>query len=261
MHQQRYVSSELTHFVGASLRPDEEAQYDLFRRILRSGVLKKGSSGAGFFYALSPIADDLGESLQAPMVCFCDIPVEDLQLHSAKYGRFGVAFRKDLLARKGATPVFYVVSDAPTLPMLGHIFHFDRPREDRGDWKEPTTINFAPYRRRDVFEVWKYATTMVAHKGASASSPGVTSYEFMQGPWWGDFLEFFSLYVFGYVKYMEVGLEESDARNFYMEREWRVLHEVVFTIEEVTRVVIPEQYARRFRVDFPEYFGQVSFIE
>jgi hypothetical protein len=193
------------------------------------------------------------------MVCFCDIPVEDLQLHAAKYGRFGIAFPKDLLARRGATPVYYVVSDAPTLPMLDPIFHFDRPREDRGARTAPTTFTVASRRRRELFEAWKYATTMCARAGSAASGQ-TSTYEFMQGPWWGDFLDFFSLYVFGYVKFMDVGLAEDDSRNFYMEREWRALHHVKFQLEEVTRVIIPEAFARSFRADFPEYFGQISFI-
>lgn len=254
---QRYVSAELTHFVGARLRPDESAQYDLLRKILTSGLLTSRASSGGFGYGLSPLADDLGDSLQAPMVCFCDIPVDDLDVHAAKYGRFGLSFKKELLARRGATPVFYVVNDAPTLPMLGHIFHYDRPIEDRRDWQPPRGVVYGPRRRRDLFEVWKYATTQVARCGPMQES---ASYEFMQGAWWSEFLEFFALYVFGYVKYMDVGLSDDDARNFYMEREWRVLNEVRFKLEEVSRILIPAEFSRRFRGDFPDYVGQLSFV-
>src|ERR1019366_7648127 len=41
-------------------------------------------------------------------VCFCDIPLGDLDLHMRKYSRFGIAFRKEFLLKKGATPVMYV---------------------------------------------------------------------------------------------------------------------------------------------------------
>jgi hypothetical protein len=259
---QRYVSPELTHFVAARLRSNEDAQYKTLQDILRSGLISSAPSQKGFGYGLSPLANDLGDSLSGPMVCFCDIPVEDLHVHSTKYGRFGLAFRKELLVQKGATPVFYVPNDAPTLPMLGHIFHFDRPLEDRRkDWTTPSRVMCGPHRRRDLFEVWKYAATQVARVRGGPGGQQSTAYEFMQGAWWSDFLEFFSLYVFGYVKYMDVGLAEDDIRNFYMEREWRVLHEVRFTLDDVSRVLIPEAYARTFRLDFPEYFGQLSFIE
>jgi hypothetical protein len=258
--QQRYVSKELTHFVAASLRPNEEAQYSLFRAILRSGMLRNPSFGNGFGYALSPVANDLGESLSAPVVCFCDIPVEDLQLHSTKYGRFGIAFRKEDLVRKGATPVFYVVKDAPSLPVLNHMFSYDRPLTERGQWSPPVAAVFRPRARYDLFELWKYASLRMSLQ-ASSGEPQTSTYEFMQGPWWSDYQEFFSLYMFGYVKYMDVGLPEDDPRNFYMEREWRVLNGVSFQLDDVARILIPEAFARTFRADFPEYFGQLSFVE
>jgi hypothetical protein len=96
---------------------------------------------------------------------------------------------------------------------------------------------------------------------ALSSEPRHSTYEFMQGPWWGDYQEFFSLYVFGYIKYMDVGLADDDVRNFYMEREWRVLNGVSFQLDDIVRVLIPEVFARTFRVDVPEYFGQVTLIE
>ncbi len=65
----------------------------------------------------------------------------------------------------------------------------------------------------------------------SISKPQQSTYELMQGPWWGDYQEFFSLYVFGYVKYTDAGLPDDDKRNFYMEHEWRVLNGVTFRLE------------------------------
>ncbi|MFH1613690.1 MAG: abortive infection system antitoxin AbiGi family protein [Planctomycetota bacterium] len=41
-------------------------------------------------------------------VCFCDIPVDDLKIHTQKYGYFGLSFRKEFIASKGGAPVFYM---------------------------------------------------------------------------------------------------------------------------------------------------------
>lgn len=255
---QRYVSNELTHFVGSSRRGRPEAQYELLRDILRSGLLRK-PGGEGFGYALSPVADDLGESLSAPVVCFCDIPAHDLDIHTEKYGRFGIAFKKDFLVERGATPVFYVAKTAPSMPLLLNMFEFDRPAADRGAAKPAWPIARGRARRYDLFEHWKRAQTNLIYHATSAQ-PQHSTYEFMQGPWWHDYLEFVTLYVFGYVKYMDVGLADDDPENFYMEREWRVLDRVEFRLDDVVRVLLPESFARVFRTDFPEYFGQITFL-
>src|SRR5262249_10646482 len=44
--------------------------------------------------------------------CFCDIPLSDLGLHMQKYSRFGISFRKSVLLKKGANPVFYMANDS-----------------------------------------------------------------------------------------------------------------------------------------------------
>jgi hypothetical protein len=46
-----------------------------------------------------------------------------------------------------------------------------------------------------------------------------------------------------------------------MEREWRVLGDVRFSVAEVERVVLPRELAKRLRSDLPNYNGQVSFSD
>ena len=50
-----------------------------------------------------------------------------------------------------------------------------------------------------------------------------------------------------------------DAFWYYMERVWRTLTNVQFTIGDVRRIILPEQYGRQLRADLPEYWGQVNF--
>ena len=260
---QRYVSGDLTHFVGASLRPDENTQYALLRDIIRGGVLRNPRFGDGFAFGLSPVADDLGESLSAPVVCFCDLPVADLVIHLAKYGRFGIAFRKEFLIRQGANPVFYVVKQASSQPMFSHVFHYDRPAVERGANQPPNVTIHGPQPWYRLFEFWKYALVRMlayAEEPAPGTSTTVTGYEFMHGSWWADATEFLSLYIFGYVKYVDAPLKDDDPKNFYMEREWRVLRRVNFQRSDISRVLLPEPFAKRFRSDFPDFAAEVLFL-
>lgn len=124
---QRYVSKELSHFAGAGKA--EADQYDILLRILRSGELRHGgrvdsdipnpggiSSHAPGIVRFDPTRlVTRHESVVPEAVCFCDIPVEDLELHTSKYSRFGLSFVKEFLLPKGASPVFYVAANARTV--------------------------------------------------------------------------------------------------------------------------------------------------
>ena len=108
--QQRYVSRELTHFVGAAL-PSNEERYALLVKILQEGWLTHPPHNLVFSGNLSinPQARISSNEMYEPqVVCFCDIPVIDLDIHVQKYGLFGIAYPKSFLIEQGANPVFYV---------------------------------------------------------------------------------------------------------------------------------------------------------
>jgi hypothetical protein len=114
MPTQRYVSPELTHFVGRRLSEDQ--QYSLLGNdILKAGWLMhppidgpqpnevlRGSPLVGG--SRTPDVDNT-EAAYSQVICFCDIPVTDLEIHMTKYSRFGLSFLKPFLVDKGANPV------------------------------------------------------------------------------------------------------------------------------------------------------------
>jgi hypothetical protein len=115
MPVQRYVSDELTHFVGRALGCDE-ARYDLLVKILRKGLLTKPSHDPRFdpfMHRNAKICED--EMYNPKVVCFCDIRVDDLAIHSKKYGKFGLSFKKSTLVKKGANPVFYIAKGSTVI--------------------------------------------------------------------------------------------------------------------------------------------------
>jgi len=74
------------------------------------------------------------------------------------------------------------------------------------------------------------------------------------------FHEFFGYYVFGFIKFFDDAAGDEDLNNFYMEREWRVLGNMRFALDDVYRVILPEPYAERFHRDLPEYSGLIQPI-
>ena len=238
MPTQRYVSPELTHFVGKRLSEDQ--QYSLLvNDILKAGWLMhppidgrqpnevlSGSPLVGGSH--TPDIDDT-EAAYSQVICFCDIPVTDLDIHMTKYSRFGLSLLKPFLVSKGANPVLYVAINSPALS-----FGLPDSRDE-------------PWPRRRVFK------------------ENYESLEDYRRKMRGTFplnLEFFlDLLVFGFIKYFDDSTSDEDEANVYMEREWRVLGDVTFTLTDVHRVFMPERYAERFRADLPNYTGQLTFSD
>lgn len=82
---QGYVSTELTHFVGAKARADED-RYQLLRTILSTGRLGTAfGASVGWMVSHSELPSS-NNMFRPTIVCFCDIPLEHLAIHMKKYG-------------------------------------------------------------------------------------------------------------------------------------------------------------------------------
>jgi hypothetical protein len=237
MPTQRYVSPELTHFVGEGLGEDEQYSV-LVKDILKTGWLKHTPTNptpneflkSGTLVSGTQSRGDT-EAMYSQRVCFCDIPVTDLEIHMNKYSRFGLSFLKRFLIDKGANPVLYVANNSPALP-------FGLPGTESRE---------GPWPRRDVFQ-GNVRLYQDFHWERMAKFP--------------PHLDFFlSNFVFSFIKYFDDSTSDENEANVYMEREWRVLGDVNFALADVHRVFMPQRYAERFRADLPNYVGQLTFSD
>lgn len=226
---QRYVSRELTHFVGASCANNMD-RYTLFVGIIKQGVLcnARYCPPRGVQPSCAPplVEYTCAESLVSNLavmgnyVCFCDIPVGDLALHIAKYGPFGIAFLKDYLVELGVSPVWYVPVGASVSGRTGQ-------------------------KAQQIEELVKglYLTLGVGENERQQLWLSVM----------GNILP--------YLKFFDHTKADADKDNYYMEREWRVVGRVGFELANIERVILPRDYVERFRQDFPKYCGQLSFAD
>jgi hypothetical protein len=239
MPTQRYVSPELTHFVGQGLSEDE--QYSLLvNDILKGGCLKfppiddnrctEGLSGIPLVGGTRTPDVDETEAAYSQRICFCDIPVTDLEIHMNKYSRFGLSFLKRFLIGKGANPVLYVAENSQAL-----------------SFRLPESTRDEPWPRRRVFE------------------RNIELFEEYRRENRGKFpmnLEYFlDILVLPFIKYFDDSASDEHKANVYMEREWRVIGDVKIALADVHRVFMPERYAERFREDLPNYIGQLTFSD
>ncbi len=240
---QRYVSRELTHFVGRGLRTQGE-RYKLFKRILRTGLLKASPRANA-----APLARVLKKdterrlssnvALGLPSVCFCDIPMCDLPLHMTKYKDFGLAFSKDFLTTFGALTILYV--------------------PERG---RPASLPYEGYGRGRVAsqavcfdEFWKVfnriESALFKLKTREGAEPLETDLQRL--------ITFLQVHLISNLKFFDHRRADADPFNFYMEREWRVYQDVQFTLDNVDRVIMPARFAAQFSKDFSEFDGELVF--
>jgi hypothetical protein len=153
-----------------------------------------------------------------------------------KYGRFGLAFAKDFLLERGATPVMYV-------PATGR----------------PDLLPWQGYGRGRVSsnavafdELWKRYRKLCRSAQDGSVDPQLSKLV-------REVSGFLDIHLLSHLKFFDPFASDWDAENFYMEREWRVSLDVKFRLRDVRRVIIPEGYARKFRHDFPDYAGELVF--
>jgi hypothetical protein len=289
-NQQRYVSDELFHFVGKDKKEDE--QYELLIKILKSGWLTYPPHDPNRPRSLSldlskPISED--RAFKYEVVCFCDIPEADLGIHVRKYSRFGLGFKKTFLIERGACPVFYVANDGPVpvrelFTPINFIERINAATKrgvvDRGlffdtsvralldsyaaldsmSGEQPSRFlkssddSAAKFKERfcSLFNLTQeqLAATEAALRGNDKAAKTL---------WM--LADFLLNHVFSFTKPFDAHRSVDDEANYYMEREWRIGDHVNFKLEDVARVFLPANYARRFRGDLPGYFGQISFLE
>lgn len=61
------------------------------------------------------------------------------------------------------------------------------------------------------------------------------------------------------MKFFDPETTDTDPTNYYMEREWRLPGMFTFDLQDVSRIILPSDFARFFREDFPQYDGQLMF--
>lgn len=259
---QRYVSKELTHFVGRQL--PAERQYSLLVEILRSRWLTHPPHNRNISGNLTVNTEARMSENQmyvAEVVCFCDIPVSDLDIHIVKYSPFGLSFLKSFLIEKGANPVFYVAKNSTV--------RVPRQSSDVSELKDAherslvigaeaffRTVPSSDYHDKMVREYHELSRLLENLVMQHRQSPGVPP-DFVRLQILWRFLDF---HIFSFTKFFDDAKPDDDPQNFYMEREWRILGNLDFRLDDVQRVILPESYAKLFRQDVPDYAGQVTFV-
>lgn len=255
-----YVSEKLTHFVAASMQQDEDAQYDvLVNRILQDCLLTKpGNRPPAVLPQLDINRDALltDNQMYVPqMVCFCDIPLKSLGVHIRKYGRFGLSFSKAFLVPKGARPVFYIPRAAGTYGEADHkvTTHLPQQVADRSAW-DTIMGDFLDRLLKPLAS--DFLGEMVEW---FARHPCKESQTFMSQAL--SLMNYLNRQFLAFTKCFDHSLPFDHEKNYYMEREWRVLGNVRFDLTDVRSVILPTAFVDRFSRAFPSLSDRTTPAE
>lgn len=263
-----YTSNHLCHFVGRSLTNDE-ARFELLMKIVESGKLIANLDDPDkpqLFLSGKHSCETIGEIFEkTDCVCFCDIPDRSLSLHTSKYSKFGIGFNKTLLASKGAHPVLYIPvnheikeKSQTTTPKKPAVYFLTVLKENIGlisflslinqvnpfEKQVKAAIKLLPPEILKVFDqnVLKRMKNGQSHQMMCAQTTALTG-------------------LMSYIKLFDESLDINDEKNYYMEREWRILNNVEFSIEDVLKVYLPnKEYTSKFKEKFPNYNGEFYYL-
>lgn len=243
---QEYISEFLFHFIGKDIE-NEAKQYELLKKILREGWIsfppheQQISPGLVEIHSLN--TRKLEDMINPKCVCFADIPKNQISLHTKKYSKFGLGFSREFLLLNGANPVYYIEENSVALIQLNDTSF--------------TKVNMKEYYQKNFSKVIFYFmmhyipyTNKIAKENQSETEIRDT---------WEILL--FLINVASHFKPWNDMLDESDPNNFYFEREWRALNNINFTLSEVKIVCLPKKYIMQFKMDFPNYHGEITEIQ
>lgn len=97
------ISDNLIHFLARSVKNDPSEQFKIFKLIIENGL--KCSDEVISFRQDS--------NFYNKVICFTDIPLQECNEHTSKYGKFGIGFKKSYVKRVGGNPISYFVNHYP----------------------------------------------------------------------------------------------------------------------------------------------------
>lgn len=266
-----YVSNYLCHFVGRS-QPSDEDRFQLLIKIIRGGVLLADLSkpdNPSLTISSGYQGTNVGEVFdKCSCVCFCDIPDKALNIHVNKYSRFGMGFEKSFLTPKGVRPVLYVPKGgqitevSPTAsPKNPMEYYLTLLRQSTYLSAIMSVLNQAyPFNEQfaqlvnthPLITNWlKLLDTSVIQAVLEGKTQAMIS---------DDSIAWATL--FAYIKVFDETLPPDHVDNYYMEREWRSIKNIEFSINDIQQIYLPSDgYCTRFKSEFPDYNGRFCTLE
>lgn len=266
----QYTSNLLCHFVGRSKATDEE-KFQLLLLIIRGQRLianlaspDKPSSEFHSGYQCENVGEVFGK---CDCVCFCDIPDEALEIHTSKYSKFGMGFEKQFIASQGAHPVMYVPVNYPIAERSAKSIIDKTPNRYFPQLLLETT-NTLPLSIFTLGMTDLNAAKEVLYSVGGGGMENTFDIQIRDDFFSRNFIPHYYAIIsavgtlMAYVKLFDATLPDDHIDNYYMEREWRSLNNISFSLNNIKTIYLPStEFKERFLNEFPEYTGRIKVFD
>ncbi|HLD16507.1 MAG TPA: abortive infection system antitoxin AbiGi family protein [Coxiellaceae bacterium] len=255
---QRYISNYLHHFISRQHQKNDEENFKILKAILTpisdnntywlcaTGPEKKPN--AKVTYDRPYRVNKFGELGDIKAVCFCDIPLnKDLAIHMNKFGKFGISFKKDFLVKQGVRPVTYIPEGGLVQRNQNKTLTVKDKHKDT-DKDKRLKINKDTKKYKDIIEYFlnrhdglDELLNLLDQIAINQQVEGIRDTLKNHISLIRNMLE---IHILGYTIVFNPNMDDHDLNNYYFEREWRVVGNVAFTINNVGYFIVPTYHYR-----------------
>ena len=151
----------------------------------------------------------------SPVCCVSDIPIQHLDYHSIRYGKFAIGFYRNALLKNNFNPVFYTFDSKPIIGEIMNVLNISQSL-----YKNLRSVNSyfnQKIKDIDLKEEYNSATFMFNSQTRTIQ----------------DSLSM----ILSFVK----TIEEIELQTIYSEREWRSIQPFKFNYNDVAMVILPKK--------------------
>lgn len=233
----RLRNSVLYHFVGWGSPLDDETNFSILCKVLASGQVGRIDAPINQIIIDPTREIQKGELIQQSVTCYCDISFDDLDLHVAKYGKFGVGIDREALCDWGARPVAYIPVPGHNRGSSGLMALDDAKALLKGVCEHLRSESGERKTTRIVGEELKNREMVIARLSST-----------------------FTREYLAYTKFYNSSLPVEHPEHYYAEREWRKFGPMPLRMG-LREIVVPANFVDRLIALYPDYRQQIRVFE
>lgn len=253
------VSKILWHFTGGPLWDDDlnkqkeepkpmELGYEILIKILESKILRISNYSEVVRVLIPEIVVWNKEERKrekkynveklitsSPVNCLADIPIQHLDFHSKRYGKFAIGFHRGSAIRNNFNPVFYSLQNSPVMNSIYSGFSIIQSTDTYYLKSELDEIDTLLENIQDEVDELEIDTDHIEIDGWYVKSDLESRIDDVENA-----IDETRESLANFVSFVK-SFDEDEFGSIYCEREWRSISPFKFNFDDVAMIVLPRE--------------------